>query len=236
MVACSIARWEDSDAPHTRISPPALEEASITEGQDDAEFLAWTFTPNFLRSTKDGHSRCFVKTAQPAQLENRQHSVYLVRELEIEPTTFKKKSVCPRTRQNKPPLEIRVREEDFRKCGDNWRQLLPQKPSTPPTYALSKNIRRRCPTAQRSASISALGCSGEKELQLPVLDLARIDDKRAPNRKRCVTPPWDCKNGGFKGDADMYKTAPPLRSSSSLPNFLDEKARSWSCGWNERRQ
>jgi hypothetical protein len=91
----------------------ALAEDIMPE-QQERDSLDWTLTPKCSMST-DGHSVCFIATPNLAQ-ESRQHALHLVRELEIQPTSFDKK-------KGKTKGEIRVREEDLRKWGDNLAML-----------------------------------------------------------------------------------------------------------------
>jgi len=107
-----------------------------TAEDEEYESLDWTFTPNFL-VLKDGHSRCFIATARPTQ-ETRQPGLHLVREVEIQPSCLeKKRAMKQKCHSSKKALEIRVREEDLRKFGDNLNELsqcaLPSlKPPQPP--------------------------------------------------------------------------------------------------------
>lgn len=110
-------------APSQRALPPtlAIDEGCINEDQC-AKFLSWTFTPDFM-SHKEGHSRCFVATVQPMQ-KTRVHAPHLVRELEIQPLCLELKDILtPKLPPIGPALEIRVREEDFRKWGGNLDML-----------------------------------------------------------------------------------------------------------------
>jgi len=101
-----------------RILPPPLDAGSINESKD-VEFLAWTFTPRTM-VLKDGHSRCFIATAQPDQ-ESRQHACHIVREFAMQPSILEKKqkAIERSTKVTLVPLQIRVRERDLHKCGDN---------------------------------------------------------------------------------------------------------------------
>lgn len=140
-----------------RPTPPALDEVSIDDDQED-DSLAWTFTPDFMVS-KDGHARCFIATAQPEQ-ETRFHAPYLVREVEIQPSAVGKKNLVKEDRKHRRnaklfdlPRTMRVREEDFKKCGGDIRLLsrcaLPRvQPNMQEAVVLPESKRKRhgkCP-------------------------------------------------------------------------------------------
>jgi len=99
---------EDPEVPHELHS------------QENAESLDWTFTPK-LKLSKDGHMRCFVAEPRPAQ-HTRLHTLHLVREFGMEPVkpSSAESSPVQKTPSKAKTVEIRVREQDLRKCGESF--------------------------------------------------------------------------------------------------------------------
>jgi len=127
---------------HKRALPPALGEGLHSDPSDDfplengsgskrqdAEFLDWTYTPK-MEQQNDGSARCFTSTVQPTQ-GNRQHVLRLIREFDIEPSLAVKRDKQQKACSIGKAKEIRVREEDLRKWGDNL-NVLSQKAIPPP--------------------------------------------------------------------------------------------------------
>jgi len=163
-----------------RFLPPALDESFEAQEVDDP--LDWTYTPHFTMQ-KDGHSRCFITTAQAKQ-EGRQHALHLVRELEIQPSgrqhalhlgrelETQPSVMLPKSATNHKPhtarkvKEIRVREADLRKCGPNLELLsqcaLPRMEPNMMQMKLSKH-------QKGASSVPALDHSFEAPLLLPTL-------------------------------------------------------------------
>jgi len=201
--------------------PSALEEGSI--GEKDAqseEFLAWTFTPKTM-ILKDGHSKCFTHTAKPTQA-TRQHSLHIVREFEIQPplNSLEEKSSPPRLLGSRlKPLEIRVREEDLRKCGDNL-QLLSQcalPPAKPPTPAGRKKKRR--------TSCAPLNLVRSPEPALKIGYGVKPMDMHRPNTSnlhRSSAPSLGFVYPDLRpGTAPAAACVPlPQKESSAIPNCL----------------
>jgi len=169
----SMADCKQSAAKRTL--PPALDESSVSEAQEGS--LDWTFTPQYMMM-KDGHSRCFVSTARTTQ-ETRQKQMYLVRQLDIRPPSRKKETTEQKPPATRKPREIRVREEDLRKCGRNI-ELLSQfaLPCMEPNMIQMKMKKKKKgtdtdgrTTIKRSSSVPTLGslCNADASLHLPML-------------------------------------------------------------------
>jgi len=167
-----------------RMLPPALDESSVSEAQGS---LDWTFTPHYMMM-KDGHSRCFVSTAR-TKPETRQKKMYLVREVDIQPPLLKKEATEQKPHATRQPREIRVREEDLRKCGPNI-ELLSQfaLPCMEPNMIQMKSKNKKCTqkdgkaTSKRSSSVPTLGsaCEADSAPHLPMLT-------PSPREGRCKT-------------------------------------------------
>merc|ERR1719162_157366 len=62
---------------------------------------------------KDGHSRCFITEAKPTK-ETRHHTLRLVRQFEIQPSSHvKEETLARKSGHRTKALEIRVREQDL---------------------------------------------------------------------------------------------------------------------------
>jgi len=128
--------------------------------QQGDDFLDWTCTPEMM-VLKDGHARCFVATAAQPPKEDRRHSLHLDREIEIQPSALEKKAADRKSRVRVEPLEIRVREEDLRECGDNIEELVQCALGTknlPPM----KHWWQKCGGGKKKPNLSSYGRGGRK--------------------------------------------------------------------------
>mmetsp|Transcript_145261 Transcript_145261/g.253521 ORF Transcript_145261/g.253521 Transcript_145261/m.253521 type:complete len:256 (+) Transcript_145261:77-844(+) len=137
----------------------------------DDDMLDWTITPT-TEVLKDGFARCFIATPQPSCGSLRSHPLYLVREMEIVPGKLRADAAA----EKRPCLEIRVKEEDFRKCGSDL-QLLSK-------HALPKMTPKTGPsnTPSRHKSFKLKRCSS--------IGIARLPDPSKSNFKEV-----DSRNG-----------------------------------------
>jgi hypothetical protein len=89
---------------------------------EDDDYLDWTVTPQTVMQS-EGNVRCIISQRAPSK--QTRHALHLVREFALHPSISPEKGVhrilspSARCRLNKKPMEIRVREEDFRKYGGN---------------------------------------------------------------------------------------------------------------------
>lgn len=219
-----------------RMLPPALDESAVescASAAQDWGSLDWTFSPNYMMM-KDGHSRCFVSTAQTTQ-EKRLKKLYLVREVDIQPPPLKSKATESQACASRKPREIRVREEDLRKCGPNI-ELLRQfaLPCMEPNMSQLKLKRKKCKeadgraTIKRSCSVPALGSSCEAgcTLHLPML---------TPSPKGCKTnhhmsnPRGSLFNWNGRSSKDDQRK-PPFSDEGDLRSLIWRNALSYRRG------
>lgn len=129
--------------------------------ESDNDVLDWTMTPT-TQIFKDGFARCFIATPQPSN-GSRCHPLYLVREMEIVPGKLRTDAAAEK---QQPCLEIRVKEEDFRKCGSDLKQLskhaLPK--MTPKAGDKSNSSKKHC---HKSSTLSRGSSSGSMHLPDP---------------------------------------------------------------------
>jgi len=135
----------------------------------------------------------------------------------IDASLSEKRGMDRKLRRGRKPLESQ-REDRCRKRGLH-------------KQALGRHITKTCPAVQHTSSMTALRSSSETEFHLPMLGSPPADDKWR-TEKKCCGPHMsvamvDPENSGLK---ERVSTAPALRASSSLPNFLtrlDSKAVTW---------
>jgi len=206
--------------------PEPLDANSIGETQDntevdeDLDFLEWTLTPH-LTILKDNNSKCFIATPQTAK-GSRQHALHLVREFDIQPArviedpfSSRKKTTLKRDPCGEP-RQIRVREEDLRKCGANLGLLtqyaLPPLPRMidilPPPKKGKENARAPCKKGKddkcaikpvsRPPALE-LDCSCEFPLSL---EDGKWNDKshRTPKHRRSHTFLKHCGDEAFRSE------------------------------------
>jgi len=220
-----MAACQQSMGPSKRATPPALDESSISETKDEG-FLDWTFTPHFMM-LKDGHSRCFIATARTTK-ETRQKALHLVREVDIEPSYVKKDTTQQKPHPTSKPKEIRVREEDLRKCGPNLELLrqcaLPRmEPNTIQKKKKGADTDDKT-SIKRASSLAGLECNSvcETPLHLPTL-LTPLADKL--HRKKTYRRSKSHSTHHHKGDLHtmiwrsgiQYKRESLVASGSILP-------------------
>lgn len=196
----------------TRVLPPALDESCEAREVDP---LDWTYTPHFTMQ-KDGHSKCFISTAQTKQ-EGRQHALHLVRELEIQPSVMLPKSAANHKPHTDRKLkEIRVREEDLRKCGPNLELLsqcaLPRMEPNMMQMKLSKHTKG-------ASSVPALGHSFEAPGMLPML-LTPASEKACCQKTYRRSKTQASLNGASEGEYEKNHHKATLSDKGNLRSII----------------
>jgi len=171
-----------------RTVPPALLEGSHEDDDDfphddgpvscrNVEYLDWTHTPKMVVQT-DGSAQCFISTAK-TQAKTRQHALHLVREFDIQPSMAVKKQQEQKARLTclSKLHEIRVREQDLRKWGNNLEVLsqkaLPPLKSTKQASGVDKtkksviSYRRQRPRPLEDSGQAGIAKGEESVLQEP---------------------------------------------------------------------
>jgi len=119
---------------------PVLELGGCISEQDKslASDLEWSCTP-VVQVSREGNMCCFVAVPKSNWCGNSQQAPLLMREFDIVPskleTTGRRRAAPERGLPERRCTEISVREEDFRRCGNNLDMLrqcsLPQVPGSP---------------------------------------------------------------------------------------------------------
>jgi len=202
------------------------EDGSSTEDQE-FESLDWTFTPNFL-VLKDGHSRCFIATARPTQ-ETRQPGLHLVREVEIQPSCLeKKRAMKKKCHSSKKALEIRVREEDLRKFGDNLNELSQcALPSLKPPQAPGPEQEKNGLGNKRRHAISVPNHARQSQLE-PLQSLPEAGWNLRPSRRtpsKAIKHSSSAPNLGTSGKAPVRLPTVASAQPAVMPAPDSEKKR-----------
>jgi len=197
------------------------EDEKEAQESDLDDLLDWTMTPK-TQLLDEGHACCFIATPQTSE---RQHKHFIAREMEIFPSRLCKKTLSGLISPCSPnALQIRVREEDLRRCGGDVALLKDR--ALPNFDNPNKKATQSASKVRKQAMASSLTPPKERFPPSSVFGHPAGESLSSFLGSRPISAPTGDQSASsqnlprLKTEEDMAKRAKIVRKSSSVPSLL----------------